>query len=120
MAATYTVTKRAVFVVGDRKMVVGSIEAAGTPTAGGDALAAADLGLELVLDTVILGNAYKADGSAVLGTAWDHTDNKISFTTAAATTATTTALDEYSGSTDDYFMEFIAVGKGSAALSNTL
>lgn len=114
MAVTFTVTKRKVFSIGDRKMVVGSIACTGTPTAGGDALAASDLGLEVELDAVNLGNAYVAGQTTGLVTQWDHTDNKVAFYTANGTPAASTALTAFTGATANYIMEFTAVGKGSA------
>jgi hypothetical protein len=119
MAVTFTVTKTKVYVNGDRKEVIADVACTGTPTAGGDALTAAALGLDIECDVVACSNASLANGTGGLVVSPIHasatpTSVTIVFYTAAGTPATGTALAAYTGATANYSFRVRAVGKGAA------
>lgn len=113
MAVTFTVTKSKVFSIGDRKMVLGQIACTGVPTAGGDVLSAASLGLEIELNAVFVSNSADAGQTVALATQWDNTDNKIGFFV-QGTAGAGNAMVAYSGDTANHIIQFRAIGKGSA------
>lgn len=114
MAVTFTPTVRKVFVAGDRKFVLGTLACTGVPTAGGDVLSAASIGLELELDAVFVSNSANAGQTAGLITQWDDTDNKIAFMV-QGTAGAGNALVAYTGDTVNHIIQFRAIGKGSAS-----
>jgi hypothetical protein len=94
-------------------MVLGTIACTGVPTAGGDALTAASLGLELELNQVDLSNSADTGQTVGLITQWDPSDNKVAFYCQGTAGAGNT-LVAYTGDTANHVIGFRAVGKGSA------
>lgn len=115
MAVTFTVTLRKVFVIGDRKMVVANVAAAGATTAGGDVLLPAALGLADECNVLLTGAAADAGQTSFFITQWDDTDNKVAFINATAAVGATVPLAQ-STATIAHTFRMIAIGKGTAAV----
>jgi hypothetical protein len=112
MAVTFTVTKRRVFSIGDRKMVIGRISAAGATTVGGDVLAPSLLGLNN-LTHFEPGVAADAGQTSFFVVQWDETDNKIAFVNATAAVGAAVPLAQTTA-TIAHLFSFMAIGKGDA------
>lgn len=115
MAVTFTVTKRKVFVIGDRKMVVATVAAAGATTVGGDVLSPNLLGLEDEFNLVDCGFAANAAQTSFFGVQWDDTDNKVAFINATAAVGATVPLAQ-STATVAHDFRVMAIGKGTASV----
>lgn len=105
-----TVTKDKVYVVGDRKRVEATVLFDNSYPTGGESLTAANLGLELELNSVDIGavttnNAASIDKRAV----YDRTNSKLALFTGI--TEATNASDQ-----STIRVKVSAIGKGSAAV----
>lgn len=115
MAVTFTVSKRKVFVIGDRKMVIANVAAAGATTVGGDVLSPSLLGLEDECNVVDLGPAADAGQTSFFATQWDDTDNKVAFINATAAVGAAVPLAQTTA-VIAHTMRVVAIGKGTAAV----
>lgn len=113
MAVTFTVTIRKVIAVGDRKMVVANVAAAGATTVGGDVLLPSKLGLDNEMTIVDCGFAADAGQTSFFGVQWDDTDNKVAFVNATAAVGATVPLAQTTATIAHTF-RVIAFGKGPA------
>lgn len=120
MAVTFTITKQKVYVVGDRKEVIADVACTGTPTVGGDAITATQLGLDIEMDVVGCSNASNAGGTSGLAVAPVHgsatpTSVPLVFYV-QGTAAAGTSMVAYTGATAGLTFRVRAVGKGPATV----
>lgn len=115
--ASVAVTRETVFVIGDRKRVIGTITLTGSYTTGGETVTAATLGLELSLDDLELEAAVVTGG--LFATRWDKANSKVLlFANSDGTAAVNEPLPQLGAVAipgGPASIRFRAVGKGSAA-----
>ena len=116
MAVTFTVTPSKVFSVGDRKCVIADVACTGTPTAGGDDLTGAALGLDLTVNAILPSNAVKSDGTigAVVSAIPGTSKATIVFLVQGMAGATNTMVP-LTSTTANLSFRVVAFGKGKAA-----
>lgn len=119
MAVTYTVTRKKVYSIGDRKEVIADVSCSGQPTSGGDTLTGAALGLDLECNIVeCSGIAAPAAGTSGVPVAVIHgtgVDHKLAFLV-QVTAGAGNALGTYTGTLSSAIVRVRAVGKGKAAV----
>ena len=108
MAATYTLTKVAAYVTGNRKTKVYDVALSGTYTTGGDALTASALGLRVVEQFHSSGGA--TDGSVQYPVTYNFSTNKVKLWESGGTAGTAAAEKGSGESLTGITMRITAVG----------
>lgn len=115
--ASVTFTKSKVFVVGDRKEVIGTVTLTGSYTTGGESVPGSLLGLDLEVTDVQCGNAVVTGG--VFDAEYNNTTGKLQlFGAVDATPAANEASPELAAAAipgGPANVRIRAIGKGKAA-----
>ncbi len=111
MAATFAVTDLVRSVHGNQRQNTGKVTVTGTPTANGDAITPAAVGLTRVENLVFdVGLDSTSAPAAAVVPRWEKSTGKVSFWGDAAVAGAGSPLEEVTSSLTGYTFRFVATG----------